>query len=191
MKKYHVSGITYHDVAHQREGFTLVELTISIAVFGVLVAIAMGGLATAMRTQRQTTALIMVNSDIPFALEQMAREMRTGNGFYCTVTGAGAACPAGGSGDVVFTNARGNLIQYAYDAVNEVITRSEGGGAPVDITSRNVDIKYFVFYVLGNEPFPDEYPARVTMIVGAAPGETTIAGNIVRFQTSVSARFDG
>ena len=167
------------------------ELIISIAVFAVLVSVAMGGLATAMRTQRQTTALIMVNSNIPFALEQMAREMRTGNGFYCTATGPGAACPAGGSGDVAFTNARGDLVQYAYDPVNEVITRSEGAGAPVDITSRNVDIKYFVFYVLGNELFPDQYPARITMVVGAAPRETTIAGNVVRFQTSVSARFDG
>lgn len=175
----------------KRGGFTLVELIISIAVFAVLVAIAMGGLATAMRTQRQTTALIMVNSNIPFALEQMAREMRTGNTFYCATTGPGAACPAGGSEDILFTNARGDLIQYEYDATNKTITRSEGGGASVDITSRNVDVEYFEFYVLGNELSPDEYPARVTIIVGAAPSETTIAGNIVRFQTSVSARFDG
>jgi prepilin-type N-terminal cleavage/methylation domain-containing protein len=198
MMKCRVSCVRCQDAAAARgrggayrRGFTLVELIISIAVFGVLVSIAMGGLATAMRTQRQTTALIMVNSNIPFALEQMAREMRTGNGFYCTATGAGAPCPAGGSGDVVFTNARGDLVEYAYDAANKVITRSEGGGAPVDITSRNVEVQYFVFHVLGNEAFPDEYPARVTMVVGAAPRETTIAGNVVRFQTSVSARFDG
>jgi hypothetical protein len=151
----------------------------------------MGGLATAMRTQRQTTALIMVNSNIPFALEQMAREMRTGIDFYCMGTGPGVACPAGGSGDVLFTNARGKLIRYEYDATNKVITRSEDGGAPADITSRNVEVQYFVLYVFGNETAPDEYPARVTMVIGAAPRETTVAGNVVRFQTSVSARFDG
>ncbi|MEY4731554.1 MAG: hypothetical protein RL681_500, partial [Candidatus Parcubacteria bacterium] len=77
-------GATYRmkKIAGEREGFTIVETIISLAVFSVLVSVAMGGLATAMRTQRQTTALIMVNSNIPFALEQMAREMRTGIDFY-------------------------------------------------------------------------------------------------------------
>ena len=70
-------------VRNSRSAFTLVEMLVAIALFSVVVSIAVGGFTRALRTQRQVIALIAANSNMSLALEQMAREMRTSINFSC------------------------------------------------------------------------------------------------------------
>ena len=67
----------YHPPKHAAvSGFTLVELLVAIGVFSILISVAVGTFARALRTQRQTAALIAANSNASLVLEQMAREIR-------------------------------------------------------------------------------------------------------------------
>ena len=61
-----------------QRGFTLAELLVAIGVFSVLMAIGVGGFVHALHTQREVAALIASQSNASIALEQMAREIRTG-----------------------------------------------------------------------------------------------------------------
>ena len=90
-----------------RRGFTLIELVVAIAVFAVIVSVAVGGFVGALRSQRQVSALISVNNNVSLALEEMAREIRTGRNF-CDLA---FPCPADGSG-LTFFNAHGDLVTY-------------------------------------------------------------------------------
>jgi prepilin-type N-terminal cleavage/methylation domain-containing protein len=62
----------------KKSGFTLVELLITIALFTIIVSIAVGGFTNALKTQRQVSSLIATQSNVSLALEQMTREIRTG-----------------------------------------------------------------------------------------------------------------
>jgi len=59
-------------------GFTLVELLVAMAVFGVLMSLAIGVFVSAMRAQRNLTDLMSVNNNLNLVLEQVSREMRMG-----------------------------------------------------------------------------------------------------------------
>src|SRR5882724_10940227 len=97
---------------HYREGFTLIELVVAIGVFGILVTLAMGSITRSLRIQRELSAMIAANTSVSLALEQMAREIRTGSGL----------CPATCSSDELeFTNAKGDLV--AYRMASSAVTR--------------------------------------------------------------------
>ncbi len=59
-------------------GFTLVELLVSMAVFGILMSLAIGVFVSAMKAERSLTDLMSTNNNLNLVLEQMAREIRMG-----------------------------------------------------------------------------------------------------------------
>lgn len=67
-----------NQLQNSRLGFTLVELLIAIGLFTIIVSVAVGGFTNALRTQRQVSSLIATQSNVSLALEQVAREIRTG-----------------------------------------------------------------------------------------------------------------
>ncbi len=62
-------------------GFTIVELLVAMGIFLIVVEIAVGGFVNALRAQKQVAALIAAEGNADLALEQMAREIRTG--YFC------------------------------------------------------------------------------------------------------------
>ncbi|MCB9815387.1 type II secretion system protein [Candidatus Nomurabacteria bacterium] len=69
---------------HQRQqGFTLIEMIVSLAVFSVVVTIAVGALLSLIATNLQLQAEQSVMTNLSFALDSMTREIRTGTNYYC------------------------------------------------------------------------------------------------------------
>ena len=68
----------------QPAGFTLVELLVTIALFSIIVSIAAGGFVRALRSEREVSAMILSESNVSIALEEMTREMRTGY-LFCDI----------------------------------------------------------------------------------------------------------
>jgi prepilin-type N-terminal cleavage/methylation domain-containing protein len=160
-----------------KSGFTIVEFMVAIGLFSVIVSIAVGGLANAIRTQRQIAALIAANSNVSFALEQMARDIRTGSAF--TTTGSGS--------ELDFTDPYGQSVAYRLNAGK--VEKNAGDGNFQAITGDNAVVQYLNFTLLGNLP-GDGYPPRITIIIGISP-PANIAGvnqTVSRIQTTVSAR---
>ena len=79
-----------------RHAFTLIETIIAIGLFSVLVAIGVGGFTTALRSQRQAGALLGAQSNVSVAVEQMAREIRTGY-LFCHVPGVNSSTAISGA----------------------------------------------------------------------------------------------
>lgn len=187
-----------------RGGFLLIELLVAMALFSTIVTIAVGSFVNVLRTQRQVSALVAAESNLGIAMEQMAREMRTGS-LFCikqdgttdpdcnssirscvvSVTG-GIICP-----NIKFTNAAGNSVKYSFDQNNGVLEKTVGyGGATQNVTGGNVKIRYLSFYLLWNS-FQNggsgKYP-RITIAVGISPNDVSLSGNVLNLETTVSAR---
>ena len=150
---------------------------VSVALFSIVMSIAVGGFVRTIRTQRQIVALLGANSNVSLVLEQMAREFRTGENFV-----------AGAPGTLTFVNARGESITYCLDS--ETVKRSINspcGSGGQKITADNVVVSYLAFSLIGNGP-GDLYPPRVTVSVGIGPREAGVDTVIFNLQTTVSAR---
>lgn len=175
------------------------ELLIAIGLFAILVSIAAAGYINALRTDREVSALISAQSNAGLALEEIAREARTGYLFCHTLVGNAPAncgvcttasspvgptwtCPA-----LDFYNADSQEVTYATSSGE--ITRSVGGGAPDAITADNVDIKSLQF-ILQGQLEGDQWNPRITILMQVAPSSTdpALTNDVLNLQTTVSAR---
>ncbi len=161
-------------------GFTVIELLVSLGLFSIIVLLAMGGFVRALRAQGQVAAFASTNSNMSLALEEMAREIRTGI-LFCT---NGTTC-----GSVLsFVNARRQVVTYCLDedAIKRGIADTTCANGQ-KVTADNIAVKYLTFILFGNHE-GDGYPPRITILVGAGPRDPAAASYIIHFQTTVSSR---
>ncbi|MFA5987507.1 MAG: type II secretion system protein, partial [Candidatus Paceibacterota bacterium] len=111
---------------NKKAGFTLIEIMVSVAIFSVVMLIAIGALLSVNDSNRKARALRVVMDNLNFAVEDMSKKMRTGSDFYCKdgdlsdyVKGDKKDC-AGGASQIVFkfkkkTDSQEELIAYWLD----------------------------------------------------------------------------
>jgi len=66
-------------------GFTLVEMIVSLALFSVVVTISVGGLLVLISANKQLQEEQNVLTNLSFAIDSIAREIRTGIRYDCTI----------------------------------------------------------------------------------------------------------
>jgi prepilin-type N-terminal cleavage/methylation domain-containing protein len=184
-------------------GFTLLELLIAIGLFSILVAIAAGGYINALRTDREVSSLISAQSNAGSALEEIAREARTGYLFchgvddtapsncgLCTISvgevGLPPTYPEWNCPELDFYNAGEEEVNYSLD--NGALMRTSDGSSEA-ITGDNVDIKSLQF-ILQGQLEGDSWNPRITIVMQVAPSSTdpTLQTDVLNLQTTVSAR---
>ncbi len=162
----------------RKSGFTLMELLVAMTIFLVVIGISGGIFVQTLRTQRIVTQISEALNNVTSALEQMAREMRTG--FFFSSDGE----------KISFFNASGQSITYELE--EDSIKRCIGFPSPEDckaITASwgsgetaGVRISDLHFYIVSE--LADHKPPLVTItstVVAARDIE-------VNLQTSVSSR---
>jgi prepilin-type N-terminal cleavage/methylation domain-containing protein len=170
------------------KGFTMVELLVAIASFVIIISIAVGGFSGALRSQRQSIALLNANYNSSLVLEQMAREIRTGMNF-CDQNPP-CSPPLGGgqvlANQLYFTNAYGQNVVYRVN--NSGIEKSiDGGTSFKKITADDVSVEYLNF-ILSGHGLSDGKQTRITILIGIKSKESSVSGSVVNLQTTVSPR---
>lgn len=162
-----------------KNGFTIVELLIAMGVFVVLLTIMVNIFIGSLKTQRSMVALMLANDSASLVLEQMAREIRTGENF---------SIPSGVSGDELrFKNANGQNVVYKFNA--EAIERGVGGLEPVPITGKNVNITRLNFNLVHQfTGFGQNWPPRITITLEVKSKNLELQSISTAIQTTVSAR---
>lgn len=176
-----------HLQSHKREkAFTIIELLVSMALFMVLISIAAGGFASALRTQRSIAALVDANNNASLALEQIAREMRIGYDF-CGMQGVNCKDNSGTYADLQFTNATGKSVEYKLDG--DGISRGLDDGAGMvfqKITAESVSISALRFMLMS--PGSKKVPPRITINFTVASRNPALKNVVTNVQTTVSGR---
>jgi len=163
-------------------GFTLIEMIVSVSLFTVVTFIAVGALLAITDANRKANAIRATMDNLNFAMESMARNIRTGSSYAC---GGAGNCISGG-GVLSFTNQSDETTTYAYDSDAHTVTVSKGGGLPLAITSSEVVVDALTFYVTGVGP--DMEQPRVVISLKGTAGKKDKLKTSFSLQTSVSQR---
>ena len=170
------------------EGFTLVELIISVGLFALVMLIATGAYFSLIALDRQARATNQVVSNLSFAMDTMTRGIRTGTDFKCNNNtedafgnSSSGACNSFSYSDTVLNT----TISYILKS-NGTIGRCEGGlpGSCTDVnasalTDSTITLQKISFYVrgVGNTGAPTwQQQPHVTFVISgrmpAGPNKT-------------------
>lgn len=68
---------------YSQSGFTLIEMIVSLAIFGIVVTISVGALLVLVGTNQRLQGEQSIMTNLSFALDSMTREIRTGSAYWC------------------------------------------------------------------------------------------------------------
>src|ERR1700722_17113234 len=124
-----------------KAGFTLIEMLVSLALFAIVVLVAIGALLSLVGANKKAQALEAVMDNLNITVDDMVRNAREGTEFHCGASGSIATPQDCSSGGTYFAFqpygvvTPGDQWVFAYDTNDtycgvDVICKSTQGGLP-------------------------------------------------------------
>lgn len=197
-------------VPRANKGFSLIELLISMALFIVVLTIAVGALLVLINANLKAQNMNDAVSNVQFALDSMSREIRTGMSYYCSTSVP--ASPRGGISDVADCNTGtggtflsiieggqsltnedsldDRRIEYRYNSADRTIERRIGNSSWVSITSSGVSIDVLRFNVNGSAPKSsvNNVQPNVSIFIQGTVTDIADTSSTFQLQTTVTQR---
>ncbi len=182
----------------EQAGFTLVELMVSLSLFTTVVLATVSSLLIVNDASRKAQSMRAVMDNLNFAMETMARSIRTGSLYECEGGAPDCAYPGTDGGESISLTPGADTgtdtrVEFSYrtDGSRGWIERrrtDELGGTEgwQAITSPEIDIQYVRFYVDGADPLDNRQPSVTIFVTGAATAANQTAPFSI--QTKVSQR---
>jgi hypothetical protein len=131
---------------------------VSIGLFAIVMTLVAGAYLEIINATRQAQSISTAVDSVSYALDDMARTIRTGTGYGCPAVGTDCAYPGGGS---TFTVTDQNGVAQTYTIAGGKILDNN-----VALTDPTVSITSLKFYASGTAPDNAQgLPPYVTMLV--------------------------
>ncbi len=163
---------------NSQAGFTLVEMIVSVGLFGVVMLVSVTALVALIDANRKAQALQSVINNLSIAIDGISRSMREGGNYRCGSVDGGDCLGVGSpGGDVIyFESHEGDttnpLDDWAYEFRNGRIYKSTNGpivaSDQVPITAAEVTIDDVTFFVTGSSRLDAVQPKVMMVIKGSA-----------------------
>ena len=193
-----------HSTPTTQKGFSLVELLVSVALFTIVITMAVGTLLVLIDANAKAQNMQEVMTNVTFALDSMTREIRTGRSFYCSAGDPGSVpgefevqdCTSGGSyvsvveGGESLTGSGNPRVAYRFNGPEGTIERKLGDGSWFPITSSDVTITDAAFYATDTETGSDgnAIQSNVTVYIEGHAGELASVDTTFEIQASIARR---
>lgn len=166
----------------KKNGFTLVEMIVSLGLFTIIMFIATSAFLSIVNTDRKSRAVRIAADNLNIALEDMSRRIKTGSTYNC---GGGAGtnnCASPGLSSFAFTEQDG-ATRTVYSLSGSAIWR----GAE-RVTSPEINITSLKFVVSGSlVGTADNIQPIVVIVIDGSLGAGT-ASTTFKIQTTVTQR---
>lgn len=188
---------------HASHGFTLVEMTVSLGLFTIIMFAATSSFLSIVNMDRKSRAVRIAADNLNVALEDISRRIKTGSSYYCATGGAGGEalnsvndCPAGGD-TLFFDDQNGERVKYVL--TSNAIWRSVGTEPAIRATSPEISITTLKFVVFGsptcggttpctsNPPTSDAVQPIVTIVIDGSLGANGVTSPF-KIQTTAAQR---
>jgi prepilin-type N-terminal cleavage/methylation domain-containing protein len=172
----------------QHNGFTLMEVMVSVSIFTIIVTIGIGSLLTVNKTLQKTRSERQAIDSFSYAVDTMTRRLRTGMSYESLDSSSISFKEQ--IDDVGGDNGTGKIITFekvsSSDGTYNLIQMTEGSDDPISITPPEIDIENF--YV---EVFKDGGQSMAKLSIKAKMSNIK-QDSIISLQTAVSQRpFEG
>lgn len=165
-------------------GFTLMEMIVSIALFSFVMLAATSVILSVVDANRKTQGLKTTINNLSLAIENMARNLRTGKDYQSADNDG--TCPYPGVNGVMFSDQYGNDTIYQ---LNTGAIQVWGGVSGMQdyfpITSSDISIDRLCFYIYGTDP-NDNIQPNIFITVGGVVNVSTAIGA----KSKTTSRFD-
>jgi prepilin-type N-terminal cleavage/methylation domain-containing protein len=165
-----------------RRGFTLIEIIVSIGLFSLVMLVATSAYYTLIGLDRRARATNEIVNNLSFAVDAMARGIRTGNNYKCVSTGGDGTCSC-------FSYTDSNLLQTVTYGIRSdgTIGREKGGTScasadliPITDPSIKIDVTSgLTFHVRGSASSDTMQPQVLFTVKGTLPADNK--GNTTSF----------
>lgn len=130
-------------------GYTLLELIVSVGVFAMVMLAATGAYLSLIRLDRHARAVNDVANNLSFAVDSMARSIRTGTGYKCNNNSGSPNCTATPGTSFGFNDSESPARAVVYSVSNGQLMASFNGGTAIPLTDPRVQVTGLSFYVRG------------------------------------------
>lgn len=187
-------------------GFSLVELLVSLALFIVVLTMAVGSLLVLINANAKAQNIQSAVSNVQFALDSMAREIRTGSAYYCSTSASTnmvggydqtSDCNKGlylsiiEGGESLTSGGQNGRLAYRYNSALHNIERKIGNGSWVALTDPGVSINALHFNVansLVGLQSGSPRQANVTIYISGSVAGVANTDTSFTLQTTVTKR---
>ena len=169
-----------------QRGYSLLELIVSLGIFSMVMLVVTGAYITLISLDRQARANNQLAASLSFAVESMARSMRTGTEYACNGNLSVPNCVSGGA-SISFIDSQNQTITYRLKDDGSI---GQCTGSPctdataVSLTDSRIDIETIRFYVRG-VGVGDSAQPRVTFVITGTM--TTEGGETTSFSIQTGA----
>jgi len=168
------------DYSNKQKGFTLLEVVVASAIFGVLIVLISGIFVSMVKGNRERLGQQVLQQDIQNFFETLDREARTGFGDTFT---------ASSSDTLEFKNQALEEVTYTLDSAGGVGIVKRSG---TELTSSKTDVRELAFYADAATADGDILTklGMITVSLYACPAATPSGedSGCIRFQTTVTSR---
>ncbi len=191
-----------------KQGFTLIEMMVSLGLFTVVLAVSVGALLSMINSNRKTQSLRSAMDNLNLAMEEMARNIGQGRTYHCGINDVitpnivkdGQNCPSGENHFLAIEAHSGSSTiatdQFVYklkknaDGIGRLQKSTNSGNSFNDVTAPEIDIKYLTFYVFDKDLPADSFnePPRVIITIGGMAGNKESTRSEFNVQTMVTQR---
>lgn len=190
-----------------KRGFSLIELLVSLSLFIIVLTMAVGSLLVLINANAKAQNIQSAVSNVQFALDSMAREIRTGTSYYCSNSASTnmvggyditSDCNKGiylsiieGGDSLTRGQATGGRLAYRYNSTYHSIERKIGNGDWYRLTDEVVSIDAMHFNVtdslVGQQGGSPRQPNVTIYISGSVAGVADTSSSFT-LQTTVTKR---
>lgn len=184
--------------SQQQNGFTLIEMVVSLGLFTIIMFIATSAFLSIVNTDRKSRAVRIAADNLNLALEDMSRRIKTGSTYYCGDSATGTFdCPGGvplgsfsfndqntPSKRVVYKWGQGASCGTGYSGTQGCILRDG-----LLVTSPEINITSLKFLVSGSNNLTsgDKKQPMVVIVIDGSLGTGT-AISAFKIQTTITQR---
>ena len=172
-------------------GYTLLELIVSVALFTIVVTIAISTYLQMISLNRKARATNDLVSNLSYTLESIGRTIRTGKEYDCGGGGGSLNCWPGGSSQFSFTDENGRDVTYILKSggvVGMCIDSACTDSSASPLTDSRISIESLQFFVQGVGTGDSTQPRVIIAVAGEIvpdPDEAPVSFSI---QTSATQR---